>query len=110
MHTLSGFDKVPSKTAGKCNWKLLSAVLAVSVDNESHTAENIASLLKECTELNSQMGTRLDSITTDNGAHFKAAVQQLLDEDMVEENPACACHTFNLIIKQAIDPSKNSDK
>lgn len=73
---------------------------------ESHTAENIASLLKECTELTYQMGTRLDSITTDNGANFKAAVQQLLDEDVVEENPACACHTFNLIIKQAIDPSK----
>eukprot|EP00731_Ephydatia_muelleri_P029026 Em0020g670a len=39
-------DRVPLKNAGKCYWKLLSAVLAVSVDNESHTAENIASLLK----------------------------------------------------------------
>ena len=53
------------------------------------------------------MGTRLDSITTDNGANFKAAVQQLLDEDVTEENPACACHTFSLVvIKIAIDPCK----
>ena len=75
--------------------------------SDSHTAENIASLLKECSEMTYQMGTRLDSITTDNGANFKAdAVQQLLDEDVVEENPACACHTFNLIVKHAIDPSK----
>lgn len=73
---------------------------------ESHTAENIASLLKVCTELTYQMGTRLDSITTDNGANFKPAVQQLLDENVVEENPGCACHIFNFIIKQAIDPSK----
>ncbi|KAL5473994.1 hypothetical protein EMCRGX_G028564 [Ephydatia muelleri] len=72
----------------RCSWKLLSAVLAVSVDNESHTAENIATLLKECSEVRYQMGTRLDSITTDNGANFKAAVQQLLDEDVTEENPA----------------------
>ena len=43
----------------------------------------------------------------DNGANFKAAVQQLLDEDVVEENPACACHTFNLIVKHAIDASKH---
>ena len=26
-------DRLPSDTSGKCNWKLLSAVLAVSVDN-----------------------------------------------------------------------------
>ena len=79
----------------RCSWKLLSAVQAVSVDNgmhicnvsdmdisfiliplncecvlcfaESHTAENIATLLKECSEVRYQMGTRLDSITTDNG-------------------------------------------
>ena len=74
---------------------------------ESHTAENIATLLKECSEVRYQMGTRLDSITTDNGANFKAAVQQLLDEDVAEENPACACHTFSLVvIKNAIDPCK----
>ena len=71
-----------------------------------HTAENIATLLKECSEVRYQMGTRLDSITTYNGANFKAAVQQLLDEDVTEENPACACHTFSLV-KNAIHPCKN---
>ena len=72
---------------------------------ESHTAENIATLLKECSEVRYQMGTRLDSIATDNGANFKAAVQQLLDKDVTKENPACACHTFSLV-KIAIDPCK----
>ena len=42
----------------------------------------------------------------DNGANFKAAVQQLLDKDVTEENPACACHTFSLVVKNAIDPCK----
>ena len=41
-----------------------------------------------------------------HGANFKAAVQQLLDEDVTEENPACACHTFSLVVKNAIDPCK----
>ncbi|KAL5486863.1 hypothetical protein EMCRGX_G019399 [Ephydatia muelleri] len=44
--------------------------------------------------------------TWNNGANFKAAVQQLLDEDVTEENPACACHTFSLVVKNAIDPCK----
>ena len=52
------------------------------------------------------MGTRLDSVTTDNGANFKAAVKQLLEENIVEETPSCACHTFNLVIKDAVDPCK----
>ncbi|KAL5486607.1 hypothetical protein EMCRGX_G019110 [Ephydatia muelleri] len=69
-------DRVPQTghnlQFARCSWKLLSAVLAVSVDNESHTADNIATFLKECSEVRYQMGTRLDSITTDNGANFKA--------------------------------------
>eukprot|EP00731_Ephydatia_muelleri_P017596 Em0010g694a len=101
-------DRIPTPTQslGKCTWKLVSAVLAVSIDNESHTADNIAQLLKDCTQLRYQMGTRLDSITTDNGANFKAAVQILLNEDITEENPACACHTFSLVVKNSIDPCK----
>ena len=73
---------------------------------ESHTADNVAQLLKDCTQLRYQMGTRLDSIITDNGANFKAAVQILLNEDCTEENPACACHTFSLVVKNSIDPCK----
>eukprot|EP00731_Ephydatia_muelleri_P032516 Em0024g60a len=48
-------DRVPQTgqnlQLARCSWKLLSAVLAVSVNNESHTAENIATLLKECSEV-----------------------------------------------------------
>ena len=49
------------------------------------------------------MGTRLDSVTTDNGANFKAAVKQ---DNIIEETPSCACHTFNLVIKDVVDPCK----
>lgn len=51
-----------------------------------------------------QLGTRLDSITTDNGANFRAAVNQLLEQDIVEEDPSCACNTFSLVVKNALDP------
>ena len=51
----------------------------------SHTAENIATLLKECSEVRYPIGTRLDSITTDNGANFKAAVQQLVPNHATRE-------------------------
>ena len=50
------------------------------------------------------MGTRLDSITTDNGANFKAAVQQLLDEDVTEENPVI--HSVLLSKMQLIHAKK----
>ena len=40
-----------------------------------------------------------------NGANFKAAVKQLLEENIVEETP-CGCHTFNLVIKDAVHPCK----
>ena len=53
------------------------------------------------------MGTMLYSITTDNVANFNAAVQILLNEDITEDlNPACACHTFSLVLKNSIDPFK----
>ena len=65
---------------------------------------HIAQRLKECSEVRYQMGTRLDRIATNNGANFKAAVQHMLDKDVMEENPACACHTFSLVVKNAIDP------
>eukprot|EP00731_Ephydatia_muelleri_P021588 Em0014g179a len=99
-------DKQPLPLSGKFNWKLVSAVLAVKVDNKSHTADNIAALLKDCVNVKYQLGTRLDSITTDNGANFRAAVNQLVEQDIIEEDPSCACHTFNLVVKSAIDPDR----
>ena len=87
-------DRKPSPVVGRCSWKLVSAVLAVKVDNQSHTAENIAALLKDCVNVKYQLRTRLDSITTDNGANFKAAVNQLLEENVAEEDPSCACMPY----------------
>eukprot|EP00731_Ephydatia_muelleri_P007888 Em0004g226a len=46
---------VVCQKAGEITW--------VSRVDESHTAESIATLLKECHEVQYQMGTRLDSIT-----------------------------------------------
>ena len=56
------------------------------------TAENIATLLTDCVNVIYLLGTRLDSVTTDNGANFRAAVNQLLEQNIVEEDPSCACH------------------
>ena len=84
-------DKQPLPLSGRFNWKLVSAVLAVKVDNESNTADIIAALLKECVNVKYQLGTRPDSITTDNGANFRAAVNQLVEQDIIEEDPSCAC-------------------
>lgn len=111
--------QTPTQSLGKCTWKLVSAVLAVSIDNsnphthkhtiylccfyiisyinpivESHTADNIVQLLKDCTQSRYQMGTRMDSITTDIGAHFKAAVQIILNEDITEESSLCLPHIY----------------
>ena len=53
--------------SGKFNWKLVSAVLAVKVNNEFHTADNIAALLKDYVNVKSvllyQLGTWLEIIT-----------------------------------------------
>ena len=73
----------------------MSVVLAVKVDTESHTEDNIAycitKRLCQC-EIPSELGTRLDSINTDNGANFRVAVNQLAEQDIIEKDP-CACHS-----------------
>ena len=66
----------------------MSAVLGVSVSDVSHTAEEIVLLLNELGD------DRLDAITTDNGANFVAAVEELLETGICEEHVRCACHTL----------------
>ena len=65
---------------------------------------NIAALLTDYVNVKYQLRTRLDSVTTDNGANFRAMVKQLLEQNIVEEDPSCACHTFSLVVKNALDP------
>ena len=87
------------------DWELLSAVLAVSISNVSHTAEEIAALVQEL-GIKYTLDDRLDAIATDNGANFVAAMEDLLENGICEEHVRCACHTLQLSIKNHIDPSK----
>ena len=41
---------------------------------------------------------RLDAIATDNGANFLAAVEDLLENGMCEEQVQCACHAYPPIV------------
>ncbi|KAL5467159.1 hypothetical protein EMCRGX_G031351 [Ephydatia muelleri] len=67
------------------DWKLLSAVLAVSISNVSHTAEEIAALVQEL-GIKYTLDDRLDAIATDNGANFVAAMEDLLENGICEEH------------------------
>ena len=106
---ISASARVPaSKKMKKCPTSEMKPC-ASAVNGTFHPSASLQTtlhncLIKDCTQLRYQMGTRLDSITTDNGANFKAAVQILLNEDITEENPACACHTFSLVVKKFYRP------
>ena len=86
-------------------WELLSAVLAVSISNISHTAQEIGSLIMEL-GIKYTLDDRLDAIATDNGANFVAAMEDLLENGLCEEHVRCACHTLQLSIKNHFDPPK----
>ena len=77
-------------------WELLSAVLAISISNVSHTAQEITHY-----GIGDQVyiiDDRLDAIATDNGANFVAAMEDLLENGICEEHVRCACHTLQLSI------------
>lgn len=46
---------------------------------------------------------RLDSVSTDQGANFIAAVQLLIEEGVSEEQVRCACHKLQLSIKNSLE-------
>ena len=85
-------------------WELLSAVLAISISNVSHTAQEIGSLIMEL-GIKYTLDDRLDAIATDNGANFVAAWKTCWRMGYVK-NMRCACHTLQLSIKNHIDPPK----
>ena len=33
-------------------------------------------------------------------------MNQLIEESIIEEDPSCACHTLNLVVKGTLDPDK----
>eukprot|EP00731_Ephydatia_muelleri_P036964 Em0365g2a len=75
-------------------WELLSAVLAVSISNISHTAQEIGSLIMEL-GIKYTLDDRLDAIATDNGANFVAAMEDLLENGICEEHPKNASASTN---------------
>ena len=62
----------------------------------SHPAEEIASVVKDLVNVEFMLENRLDSISTDQGANFIAAVQLLIEEGVSEEQVRCACHKLLL--------------
>eukprot|EP00731_Ephydatia_muelleri_P026559 Em0018g659a len=81
------------------DWKLLSAVLAVSISNVSHTAEEIAALVQEL-GIKYTLDDRLDAIATDNGANFVAAMEDLLENGICEEHFVQKAITAYLVFEQ----------
>ena len=48
---------------------------------------------------------RLDSIGTDQGANFLAAVRLLIEEGVCEEQVRCSCHKLQFSIKNSLEVS-----
>ena len=71
----------------------------------SHTAEEIASLVKDLVNVEFMLENRLDSIGTDQGANFLAAVRLLIEEGVSEEQVRCSCHKLQLSIKTSLEVS-----
>ena len=71
----------------------------------SHTAEEIASLVKDLVNVEFMLENRLDSIGTDQGANFLAAVRLLIEEGVSEEQVRCSCHKLQLSIKNSLEVS-----
>jgi hypothetical protein len=78
------------------------ALIARSV-TESHTSEQIQSIIKDAVNVEYHLEDRLDCIGTDNGANFAAAVEALVVEGVSEEKIRCCIHTLQLSIKKAIE-------
>ena len=56
-----------------------------------------------------QLGSRTDCVTTDNGSNFVSAIEDLVERGVTEEDARCVCHTFNLLVRSALDGDVESD-
>eukprot|EP00731_Ephydatia_muelleri_P017605 Em0010g703a len=103
MHTGDSYVTVTAHWLD-AKWKMMSCVLGVAISNVSHTAEEIASLVKDLVNVEFMLENRLDSIGTDQGANFLAAVRLLIEE---EEQVRCSCHKLQLSIKTSLEEQHN---
>lgn len=74
---------------------------------ERKTADHISELIKE-TIVSFSLETQADSVTTDRGSDFVAAVEKLVDEGVVENHLSCACHMASRTMKLGIHREVNS--
>eukprot|EP00731_Ephydatia_muelleri_P034762 Em0075g15a len=106
MHTGDSYVTVTAHWLD-AKWKMMSCVLGVAISNVSHTAEEIASLVKDLVNVEFMLENRLDSIGTDQGANFLAAVRLLIEEGVSEEQVRCSCHKLQLSIKNSLEEQHN---
>lgn len=78
------------------DYKLNSKVLTTSQMNGPHTADNIATSLKQIIE-EWNLQNKVMAIVTDNAANMKAAIQILKLRHL-----PCYAHTLNLVVTQAL--------
>ena len=69
----------------------------------SHTAQEIASIVKEMANTEFMLENRLDAIASDQRANFVAAVRLLIEEGVGEEQVRLSCHKLQLSIKNALE-------
>ena len=86
-------------------WHYRDGLIGLNLKNSTHTAEAIMALVQGVTT-KFHLGDTLDSITTDSGANFVAAVKRLVDIGYTEENPRCACHSIQTSLSKALRPKK----
>eukprot|EP00731_Ephydatia_muelleri_P025395 Em0017g478a len=94
------YDMVLSKM--KVLWASATSV-SITTDAATMHTEEIASVVKDLVNVEFMLENRLDSISTDQGANFIAAVQLLIEEGVSEEQVTCACHKLQLSIKNYLE-------
>ena len=77
-------------------WQLRSRVLSTALVEGSHIAQKLASAMQKVFQAWG-INEKVETITTDNAANVKAAVELL----QVRQQP-CFAHTLNLAVKDAI--------
>jgi hypothetical protein len=94
-----------------CHWisdefKIYDFTLCVTEIGEYKTADNIVSIIEPVLNEFGISGSKIISITTDNGTNVKAAVSQLSTKLSVSNpiaNIFCAAHTLQLSVNAGLD-------
>ncbi|GFR91484.1 zinc finger BED domain-containing protein 4 [Elysia marginata] len=83
------------------SWELQTAVLATKLVTVSHTAENIAAVLKDVFQ-EWDIEAKISSIVTDNAS----AMVSLVKDHMRKHHVRCFAHSLNLIVRESIKKSE----